>query len=474
MESIPRTQPGNRTSIVIPPRARFPYQPAPPPKHQIRQVIKEDENLEDDRGLRGLKPNLHSREVMLRLTKNRERQQLNTNSANTPKIIAPALAKFNNNNHHHHDKISLRRNAQPPPRPVESLLFRCNFCKKVFARKAELDRHGLSCSYSPQRFGEKSAAKRNEPQRERTEPQRERTEPQRERTEPLMDRFERLKHQCDFCKRVSANEDMLKLHQMMCEVRLNSRRKTAENRLVFCKECGKHFLLADLFKNHPCKDPERRDIRQFKNLNLSDCLRAPSLSELEYDDLQRAPQSSGKNIVNLLQYSTAPPHESNPNTRTQRGTSAANSSTPRRRRTRTEAAEPERRNMFAYRDDDDPDNYNPDAAFEDDEIGDNDDLEDDEEEEEAEVRRKKEGLTLKEMRMIGSLQLSDRLIREMELSECSICFNAFKPRDFMRTLCGGKQHFHVKCIDMWFKNHVTCPMCRESVMGKNNQCIKIH
>jgi hypothetical protein len=93
--------------------------------------------------------------------------------------------------------------------------------------------------------------------------------------------------------------------------------------------------------------------------------------------------------------------------------------------------------------------------------------------EEEEVRRKRRGLTKKEMRMIGCQQLSERLIRELELSECSICFGPFKPREFVRNMCGGRQHCHAKCIDAWFKTHESCPLCRENVMERDNLCVKL-
>ena len=45
---------------------------------------------------------------------------------------------------------------------------------------------------------------------------------------------------------------------------------------------------------------------------------------------------------------------------------------------------------------------------------------------------------------------------------CSICLENYKKNDYYRTL-NCNHIFHKKCIDRWFKNQETCPMCRTNI-----------
>jgi hypothetical protein len=45
---------------------------------------------------------------------------------------------------------------------------------------------------------------------------------------------------------------------------------------------------------------------------------------------------------------------------------------------------------------------------------------------------------------------------------CAVCQNHYKNDDLYRTLfC--QHNFHTQCIDKWFEDHVTCPMCRSDM-----------
>ncbi len=45
---------------------------------------------------------------------------------------------------------------------------------------------------------------------------------------------------------------------------------------------------------------------------------------------------------------------------------------------------------------------------------------------------------------------------------CSICLADYKDTDMLRLLPDCGHLFHVKCVDPWFQQHPTCPVCRNS------------
>ncbi|XP_076934609.1 putative RING-H2 finger protein ATL71 [Bidens hawaiensis] len=47
-------------------------------------------------------------------------------------------------------------------------------------------------------------------------------------------------------------------------------------------------------------------------------------------------------------------------------------------------------------------------------------------------------------------------------SGCPICLGEYELTDILRLLPECGHWFHVGCIDMWLKVHVTCPVCRNS------------
>jgi len=49
---------------------------------------------------------------------------------------------------------------------------------------------------------------------------------------------------------------------------------------------------------------------------------------------------------------------------------------------------------------------------------------------------------------------------------CSICLDIFNDDDILRKMpCN--HYYHQTCIDEWFKNHNTCPICRQNIALKN-------
>lgn len=44
--------------------------------------------------------------------------------------------------------------------------------------------------------------------------------------------------------------------------------------------------------------------------------------------------------------------------------------------------------------------------------------------------------------------------------ECAVCLCEFEENEKARLLPKCRHSFHVECIDMWFRSHSTCPVCR--------------
>ncbi|KAG8369898.1 hypothetical protein BUALT_Bualt14G0061300 [Buddleja alternifolia] len=47
--------------------------------------------------------------------------------------------------------------------------------------------------------------------------------------------------------------------------------------------------------------------------------------------------------------------------------------------------------------------------------------------------------------------------------ECAVCLSEFEEKEIVRLLPKCNHNFHLDCIDMWFKSHSTCPLCRSGV-----------
>ncbi|XP_008775696.1 RING-H2 finger protein ATL64-like [Phoenix dactylifera] len=50
-----------------------------------------------------------------------------------------------------------------------------------------------------------------------------------------------------------------------------------------------------------------------------------------------------------------------------------------------------------------------------------------------------------------------------EVVECAVCLAEFEEGEKVRSLPRCGHRFHIECIDMWFRSHATCPLCRTAV-----------
>ncbi|GMI91710.1 hypothetical protein like AT1G72310 [Hibiscus trionum] len=53
--------------------------------------------------------------------------------------------------------------------------------------------------------------------------------------------------------------------------------------------------------------------------------------------------------------------------------------------------------------------------------------------------------------------------------ECAVCLCEVVEGEKARLLPKCNHGFHVECIDMWFKSHSTCPLCRNSVVAAEGE-----
>ncbi|KAL3083491.1 hypothetical protein niasHS_011293 [Heterodera schachtii] len=64
-------------------------------------------------------------------------------------------------------------------------------------------------------------------------------------------------------------------------------------------------------------------------------------------------------------------------------------------------------------------------------------------------------------------KLPQRIVQEGEQSaeSCAICLGNYEHGESVITLpCAkGKHEFHTKCIQLWFKKHINCPICRKEI-----------
>uniref|UniRef100_A0ACD5ZDD4 Uncharacterized protein n=1 Tax=Avena sativa TaxID=4498 RepID=A0ACD5ZDD4_AVESA len=87
----------------------------------------------------------------------------------------------------------------------------------------------------------------------------------------------------------------------------------------------------------------------------------------------------------------------------------------------------------------------------------------------SEWSRHKEGLDAAEIAELPLVSYRD--VKEHRISdgridplECAVCLLEFEDDDSLRLLPTCPHAFHPECIGLWLEKHVTCPLCRASVL----------
>ncbi|XP_072970901.1 RING-H2 finger protein ATL66-like [Typha angustifolia] len=60
-------------------------------------------------------------------------------------------------------------------------------------------------------------------------------------------------------------------------------------------------------------------------------------------------------------------------------------------------------------------------------------------------------------------KFGDQLFQTGEEIQCTVCLGEYQEKDVLRILPYCGHSFHVTCIDIWLKQHSTCPVCRVSL-----------
>ena len=47
---------------------------------------------------------------------------------------------------------------------------------------------------------------------------------------------------------------------------------------------------------------------------------------------------------------------------------------------------------------------------------------------------------------------------------CTVCLEEYSPQDVIRCIPSCHHYFHSKCIERWFQDNNTCPVCRNSII----------
>lgn len=52
----------------------------------------------------------------------------------------------------------------------------------------------------------------------------------------------------------------------------------------------------------------------------------------------------------------------------------------------------------------------------------------------------------------------------MNEKECAICLNEFSENNDVSPLpCDIRHYFHTDCIEQWFRQNTTCPLCKKEI-----------
>ncbi|KAG7599906.1 Zinc finger RING-type [Arabidopsis suecica] len=90
------------------------------------------------------------------------------------------------------------------------------------------------------------------------------------------------------------------------------------------------------------------------------------------------------------------------------------------------------------------------------------------------------GIKKKALRMFPVVSYSPEMNLPRLGEECVICLSDFVSGEQIRMLPKCHHGFHVRCIDKWLQQHLTCPKCRhclvetcQKILGENSQADQV-
>ncbi|KAH7430270.1 hypothetical protein KP509_09G091300 [Ceratopteris richardii] len=79
------------------------------------------------------------------------------------------------------------------------------------------------------------------------------------------------------------------------------------------------------------------------------------------------------------------------------------------------------------------------------------------------VERSIQGVEPSVVSWFPTIKFNQHLFSSNEDNLCTICLNDYKEKEILRILPECGHSFHVICIDLWLRQHHTCPICRISL-----------
>lgn len=79
------------------------------------------------------------------------------------------------------------------------------------------------------------------------------------------------------------------------------------------------------------------------------------------------------------------------------------------------------------------------------------------------IERSIHGLEPSVVTSFPTIKFNQHIFTSSEDNLCTICLGDYKEKEILRILPGCGHAFHIACIDMWLRQHHTCPVCRISL-----------
>eukprot|EP00250_Pteridium_aquilinum_P011963 c2041_g1_i2 orf=361-1278(-) len=86
-------------------------------------------------------------------------------------------------------------------------------------------------------------------------------------------------------------------------------------------------------------------------------------------------------------------------------------------------------------------------------------------EERSTIQRSIHGLEPSVVTCFPTINFNQHIFTSSEDNVCTICLGDYKEKEILRILPRCGHAFHIACIDMWLRQHHTCPVCRISLQN---------